>query len=678
MTSTPPAAIAVVRVENDLELWLTTLASLDSDETIDQVFAFGIDDDGAAGLGKVQAFAAAPLSACVDAAVQTGSETVVLLLHPLVLPPRVAKRAIDFIRQDNRISCVSFISNAADFLSFPQRNTPDMHALIGHDQRTATEALQANSPDSGPVPLPIPAGSISVINRNALITAGKFKDEFVDGSSLPIADFALRAARRGFYPVADFGTYVRYAADLAPWPPRALNPDRVNVLAEENPSLRRLLNKTKTGNDSPLALGLNVARAKLMGLQVIIDASCLGPLETGTQVQAVAIIEALAAHPGIEWVGVATPNPTLPGYATQLLNNPKVRVRWAPDFDITEFGPADIVHRPYQPTAVPVPWDKWAKQATRSVVTLQDLIAYSIGEYHANGASWMAYRNSIERAARKCDAVVAISEDVAEMIRRNRIDVAPDRLAVIEQGTDHLSGNEATATPTYIAAQDLVATPFMLVLGTTYSHKNRDLAIKTLQVLKERDENIRLILAGISVGKGSTYREEALAMRTIRNRDDVVLLPDVTSEERNWLMKHAATMLYPTSAEGFGLVPFEAARFGTPTVHVGFGPLNEVLPATAATAQSWDPEHLADAVQRVLRDPDAREAAVSAVVAADQTLTWERTANEFVHLYRRILDLPKKSPPAPSAKSGRPAAKRAGVKAPAKASLAKKLKGALR
>ena len=77
------------------------------------------------------------------------------------------------------------------------------------------------------------------------------------------------------------------------------------------------------------------------------------------------------------------------------------------------------------------------------------------------------------------------------------------------------------------------------------------------------------------------------------------MIPDVSSAERNWLLKHAELVLYPTSAEGFGLVPHEAAAFGTPTVMVPFGPLGERLPDLPVAPQDWETKTLADACLQV-------------------------------------------------------------------------------
>ena len=56
--------------------------------------------------------------------------------------------------------------------------------------------------------------------------------------------------------------------------------------------------------DSALQLTMSTARAKIQGLRILIDGSCLGPIENGTQVQTLALIEALASRDDVQWVGV--------------------------------------------------------------------------------------------------------------------------------------------------------------------------------------------------------------------------------------------------------------------------------------------------------------------------------------------------------------------------------------
>ena len=59
-------------------------------------------------------------------------------------------------------------------------------------------------------------------------------------------------------------------------------------------------------------------------------------------------------------------------------------------------------------------------------------------------------------------------------------------------------------------------------------------------------------------------------------RGSVLTVGHVSSESRSWLMTIAAVVLYPSSAEGFGFVPYEAAALGTPSSFAHFGPLAEL------------------------------------------------------------------------------------------------------
>ena len=153
------------------------------------------------------------------------------------------------------------------------------------------------------------------------------------------------------------------------------------------------------------------------------------------------------------------------------------------------------------------------------------------------------------------------------------------------------------------------------------------------------------MLAGPSVPYGGTRNAER---QLVAGHDDGVLfLPNVSSRERNWLFRHAAAVLYPTSAEGFGLVPFEAARFGSPSVTVGFGPLLETSPEVPVVASSWEPSEIADCVERLMDDPALRRQQVSATLSAADRYSWRRTADEFVSMYRALLARPTRWEPPP-------------------------------
>jgi glycosyltransferase involved in cell wall biosynthesis len=104
-------------------------------------------------------------------------------------------------------------------------------------------------------------------------------------------------------------------------------------------------------------------------------------------------------------------------------------------------------------------------------------------------------------------------------------------------------------------------------------------------------------------------------------------------------MRHADLVLYPSSAEGFGLVPFEAARFGTPTLFTRFGPLQEMAPDIPVAAENWSPEALAAAADTLLSDRAQARVQVESCLEAGAKYTWAATAERLTDLYRQILAL---------------------------------------
>jgi hypothetical protein len=124
----------------------------------------------------------------------------------------------------------------------------------------------------------------------------------------------------------------------------------------------------------------------------------------------------------------------------------------------------------------------------------------------------------------------------------------------------------------------------------------------------------------------------------------VVELAAVDEADKAWLYQHAAAVLFPSTVEGFGLVPFEAAQAGRPCLFAHVSALRDVLPAETATLVPWDPAASADRVLPVITEPQRAAALVEAIRAAAEPLTWDRCAGALLDVYEEALRLP--APPA--------------------------------
>ena len=371
-------------------------------------------------------------------------------------------------------------------------------------------------------------------------------------------------------------------------------------------------------------------------MTITVDVTWLGPHETGAQVLTTAAVDALARRSdvtAIRLVGLEA----LPAYAKHLLQHSSVQL-----VSVEEAPRSDVVWYPNQIDGRGTIGD--ARQlGNRVIATYLDLIAYDIPRYHASQQAWESYRALQRRVALSVDGITTISGDVATRLMDEVPRLEPDRVHPIRLGLDHVTGGMTPdAAPEQVRelAAAVGGKRFVLVLGNDFAHKNRDFAIKAWQQVLQAGQQCDLVLAGLHVRSSSSKSaEDDLKALHVDLRGRMHSVGHVDSASRAWLLSHAAVVLYPTSAEGFGLVPYEAAALGTPSTFTDFGPLREVS-GVAGLPSGWSLEAYAADLVSLLSDPAAAQARVSALRQAIARHTWAGFAEELVAFCRRIAAMP--------------------------------------
>ncbi len=373
-------------------------------------------------------------------------------------------------------------------------------------------------------------------------------------------------------------------------------------------------------------------------LTVTVDATWLGPHETGAQVLTTAAVAALADQPGIDQIRLVGID-ELPPYAAHLAGRPRIVVSAAePDVPM-----ADIVWYPNQIDARSN-ISMARRLGARVVTTYLDLIAYDIERYHGSREAWLTYRSLQRRIALSVDGITAISADVADRLLAEVPRLDPERVLALPLGLDHISAAAVPTEPDPDAA-DLRAAlggrRFVLVLGNDFVHKNRDFAIRVWEETLRAGQPCDLVLAGLHVrGSSSRDAEADLAARHLDLRGRLHTLGHVESATRTWLLANAAAVLYPSSAEGFGFVPYEAAALGTPTVFTDFGPLREVS-GTSGLPARWTVEAYATDLTALLTDDTARAQRLDQLHDAIRRLSWTDFAARLAEFFERVSALPE-------------------------------------
>jgi len=384
---------------------------------------------------------------------------------------------------------------------------------------------------------------------------------------------------------------------------------------------------------------LHDGRPRSGRLSVAVDVTWLGPHETGAQVLTTAAIAALARHPGVREV-LLFGRSDLPSYATHLLDAGGVRMREASGR--AESGAiADIA---WYPNQIDQRSNISAARTVgrRVVTTYLDLIAYDIPRYHADLAAWKSYRTLQRRIALSVDGITTISADVASRLMAEVPRLSAKRVLPLPLGLDHITSADAPRQPdTDIASlvQEMGDTPFVLVLGNDFAHKNRDFAIRAWQALPA-GLACDLVLAGLHVRSSSSKAAEAQARAGHGRAPGAIrTVGHVSSASRAWLLANSAAVLYPSSAEGFGLVPYEAAALGTPSTFTDFGPLHEIS-GVSGLPRTWSIEAYARDLALLLRSAESRATRISELQTAIREHTWDGFADRLVHFFEQVSASP--------------------------------------
>lgn len=533
-----------------------------------------------------------------------GIRLVVVIPRGMSLDTTFIRAAADLVQGDPRVATVSLADDVVASLAQVSRPLPGPGLPVA----------------AGWSPAAQPAGSLIAVNARILDLVGDPLGP--EGALTPdsLRAWAVRANHRGLRHLW-WTTGGSFAAPDPVWPAAPMD---VRESAEPL---------------TPLSLLVERYRATHAPLRIGVEASWLQAHETGAQVATVHWVSALARRTDIDDILLMNlPQGQLPHYARHLAELPRVGV--LPPGEEPAQTP-DVYWRPYQPDpSTALSSDR--RNGRRLVTTILDLIEFTNERYHGGEAAWYTRRRQFRRYARQVDALTGISDDVVNHLLVEIPGLDPDRLSTTALGVEHLEVARAgTAEAPGDVAELAVpgARPFLLVLGNDFMHKNRDFAVRVWQEVV-RDIGVDLVLAGLHVAASSTGQLEAqLLAGPAPARGRVVRYEHVSPDAKVWLLANAAAVLYPTSAEGFGFVPHEAALLGSPTVYTAFGPLGEFLPAEDA-CQGWDVQAYSQRVRAILSDPGIRLGMTRSIAYQGAGLTWDVAGDALVGAFRRALQLP--------------------------------------
>ena len=200
---------------------------------------------------------------------------------------------------------------------------------------------------------------------------------------------------------------------------------------------------------------------------------------------------------------------------------------------------------------------------------------------------------------RHCSRVFCMT--ATERDHLHALGLADEKLAVTPFGID--LQNAIGGDPDFLRRKHGFDDPVVLHLGMKAYEKGSQTLVEAMKLLWARGSNAWLVMAGPSLSTFDSFMATAGA-----NCPRLLNLPPFADEEKRDLLASATIVAQPSRVESLGLVLIEAWANRKPVVAADIEVSRELVRSGGGvTAPFGDAQRLAQELERLLRDPAARE-----------------------------------------------------------------------
>ena len=271
----------------------------------------------------------------------------------------------------------------------------------------------------------------------------------------------------------------------------------------------------------------------------------------------------------------------------------------------------------------------WSPGATgplavaRQVVTIHDLAPLDHPQWlNPRFAGW--YRWLVPKLVRRVRHVIAVSQFTKRRIVETT-GAAPEKITVIHNGVD-LRFEPKTLDEIRQVRRTLgiPSQRYVLSLGSLEPRKNLHRLLEAWNMVGNNlPGDVWLVIAGAK-GKSRIFRSVSFEELPAR----VLWIGSVKDKYLPALYSGAATFVYPSMNEGFGLPPLEAMACGVPPITADRTALPEVVGDAGIMVDPYDPAAIASAIRQIVTDRTLREELAKRALSRARKFSWQRAAEQ--------------------------------------------------
>jgi glycosyltransferase involved in cell wall biosynthesis len=247
--------------------------------------------------------------------------------------------------------------------------------------------------------------------------------------------------------------------------------------------------------------------------------------------------------------------------------------------------------------------------------------------YHDKCFSSYAYNRRTIKEQKKCfkhiDAVITVSENTRKDLL-SLFDLPENKIAVIHHGIN--PSNDDYQIP------KIISNNYILYVGARKGYKNFSLFLEAFNyIVNSFDPKLTLVCTGNNFSADEKAHINKLKL------DNNIFVKRFTDTELTNLYRYAELFIFPSTYEGFGIPLLEAMDNFCPVACSNTSCFPEIAGDAAIYFNPEDKESMVNAMLEILSSSAIRKKLTELGKARAKQFTWERTAQEHLNLYKKLL-----------------------------------------
>ncbi|MBI2018967.1 glycosyltransferase family 4 protein [Candidatus Daviesbacteria bacterium] len=243
----------------------------------------------------------------------------------------------------------------------------------------------------------------------------------------------------------------------------------------------------------------------------------------------------------------------------------------------------------------------------------------------------IGYKVVFKKAATESGTIITPSHYIKNLIAKE-YSIPEEKMVVTYEAVDHkfisISENIKKGEIENVMKKFSVSLPYLFYVGNAHPHKNVEGLIKAFFKLKEKYQNLKLVLSGPDHYFWQRLKKEY-------QLSEIVYTGYVTDEEMVALYKNASSFVMPSFEEGFGIPLLEAMASFAPVVSSNAGALPEVGGDAALYFDPRNTNDMADKISQVLDSEKLKEELIDKGQKRVKFFSWEKLAKQTLEVYRK-------------------------------------------